>query len=152
MLTPCFFSTEDYAEGWSKATHAVKSGFLSAYEDHQAAAYTVVSCAKAFIITNAGRVTDWTGLSIRLKPLEGDAVYYYKYEPGFMPKGDDPLSDALREFEDHCRDNERLVREITNIVLDPSDGDLSITVNDDRYFAIGDRAVITLASYIEGQL
>jgi hypothetical protein len=149
MFTPCFFSLEDYHRGWADMQHSVKSGFRSHYEDHLAAVETVVSCAKSYIVKNADRVTDWSGLRIRLKLPNGEKVYYYKHEPGPMPTGDDPISEALREFEEHCRDHEQPVMEITNIILDPSDGDLSITVNGTEYIAISDRAVIDLAAYIE---
>jgi hypothetical protein len=114
-----------------------------------AAAETVVSCAKSYIVKNADRVTDWSGLNIRLKSSNGEWDYYYKHTVVFIPKGDGPLDRVLREFEEHCRDNEQQVREIDTITLDTSDGDLSITVNGKEYIAIGDREVIDLAAYIE---
>jgi len=129
--------------------HSVKSEFRDHYEDLLVAVETVVSCAKSYIVKNADRVTDWTGLVIRLKSSNAEWDYYYKHEPMSVSTGDGIISVAFREFEEHCRDHEQMVKKITNITLDPSDGDLSITVNGTKYIAISDRAVIDLATYIE---
>ena len=44
------------------------------------------------------------------------------------------------------------VKSIDRVVLDPSDGDFSLTINGKEHWWIQDEAVIIIADYIENQL
>ena len=48
--------------------------------------------------------------------------------------------------------NQNPVLTINNVVLDPTDGDFSITINGKEHWWIQDEAVIIIADYIEKRL
>lgn len=76
---------------------------------------------------------------------------YYKYEPGPEITGTGIIADTFRDFEEWNRDHQMPITQFSNPVLDPSDGDLSVTINGRDHLWIDDNAVIAIAHYIENQ-
>jgi hypothetical protein len=48
--------------------------------------------------------------------------------------------------------NQNPIRVFNEVVLDPMDGDFSVTINDTGHWWIDDDAIVTIADYIEKQL
>lgn len=151
MLTPVFFDLDQYRSSWAEQDYAVSSGFMAAQHLHLAALYTIVSCAKVYIMDNWQRVEDWSALSVKITDNTSETFYYYKYEPGPEITGTGIIADTFRDFEEWNRDHQMPITLFSNPVLDPSDGDFSVTINDRDHLWIDDNAVIAIAHYIENQ-
>ena len=59
------------------------------------------------------------------------------------------MNQSFREHEEEMRMRQRPVESVTEPVLDPSDGDFSITINGRDHMWINDEAVVIIADYIE---
>jgi len=151
MLIPVFFDLDQYRSSWAEQDYAVSSGFMAVQQLHLTALYTIVSCAKVYIMDNWQRVEDWSALSVKITDNTGETFHYYKYEPGPEITGTGIIADTFRDFEEWNRDHQMPITQFSNPVLDPSDGDFSVTINGRDHLWIDDNAVIAIAHYIENQ-
>lgn len=66
--------------------------------------------------------------------------------------GSGMISDMLIKSDRKRKRNQNPVLSINSVVLDPTDGDFSITINGNEHWWIQDEAVIIIADYIENQI
>ena len=149
MLTPVFFDLDQYRSSYANQEYAVSQGFMAEIQRHEAALHTIVSCAKIYIIDNWQRVEDWSDLSVEITDNSGETFNYYKYVPGPEITGSGVIAETFRDFEEWNRDNQMPITQFSNPVLDPSDGDFSVTINGQDHLWINDNAIIAIADYIE---
>lgn len=147
LMTPVFHAVEDYKKAYTDTKYACSSGFAEHTEEHKTALHIIASCAKVFILENYTKVTDWSGLVLRIKEA-GETFDYYKHTD-WESASTGPIGEEMNRLNEELRKGENPVRTLTDPVLDPTDGDFSITINGKRHFWISDRAVIKIADYIE---
>jgi hypothetical protein len=58
----------------------------------------------------------------------------------------------LERLEKDNKERHNPIIEFNNVVLDPTDGDFSVTINGKEHWWIEDDAVMIIANYIEKQL
>lgn len=156
VMTPCFTSEADFEEGYNQSKFYVAKGYMEEYRNHLIAMQHVANIAKSYIYNNWKKVEDWSGLNVILTHgLTGNSAEYYNYEESdskwFTTSGK-----VLSFFEDIDAENRRRhnpIISVDDVVLDPSDGDFSITVNGDQeYWWLDDESVIIIADFIEQKL
>jgi hypothetical protein len=114
----------------------------------------VANIAKSYILNNWQKIEDWSDLEITLKHgLTGDLGEYYTYSPNTrLRSSDSAFSKIMQEIDDNNQKKHNPIIKVSDVVLDPTDGDFSITVNDTPYWWISDQAVILIADHIEKTL
>ena len=160
VFRPCFISEEDFEDGYKKSIFWTEEKFMSKYKEHKAALSHIAECAKIYILKNWEGVDDWTDLDVKITHgPTGKSTHYYKCEDYDVPTPDATdgegslISNIFEEIRAKRKKNEKIVNSVSKIVLDPTDGDFSITVNGgEEHWWIQDEAIIIIADYIENKL
>jgi len=149
MMVPCFSTEEEFKQAHQEAKFGVDCGFMGAYRDHLTGLHIVASCAKSYILEHFEEIEDWSGLDVKVTDSTGETVHYYKHRDSSDDWADTTIAQAFREHDEEMRRRQRPVESVTEPVLDPSDGDFSITINGRDHMWINDEAVVIIADYIE---
>jgi len=154
VMTPCFATEDEFEKGYQNSKFYVDSDYLKAYREHLIALSHVANIAKSYILNNWQKIEDWSDLEITLKHgLTGDLGEYYTYSPNTrLQSSDSAFSKIMQEIDDNNQKKHNPIIKVSDVVLDPTDGDFSITVNDTPYWWISDQAVILIADHIEKTL
>ena len=175
IFSPCFMTEEEFEEGYKNSIFYVDSNFMDEYRKHLAALPHIASIAKSYILKNWKKVTNWENLDVVIvHGPTGEWTEYYNNEKELPPIEEEEPSETKKKFlslvseekpkrgsffekyrkkwekENKLRHNP--IKTIDEVVLDPTDGDFSITVNGKEHWWIQDEAVIIIADYIEKQL
>jgi hypothetical protein len=155
VFSPCFMSEEEFENGYKDSIFYVDKDFKKEYESHIAAMEHISNIAKSYILNNWERVKDWSDLEVAvIHGPTGKSTYYYSYKEKIRKKeyGSGMISDFLIKSDRKRKRNQNPVHSISNVVLDPTDGDFSLTINGNNHWWIQDEAVIIIADYIEKQI
>lgn len=175
LFSPCFMTEKEYEDAYKNSIFYVEKDFMSEYRKHLAALPHVASVAKSYILNNWKKITNWDNLDvIIIHGPTGEWTEYYNNEKDLPLLEEEEPSEAKKKFlalvskekpernsiferfqkkwdkENKLRHNP--IKTIDDVVLDPTDGDFSITVNGKEHWWIQDEAVIIIADYIENQL
>ena len=175
MLRPASMNHEDNAAVMHSTDASVTSDFKKAYQYHMVAMQVVAECAKVYLIDNWEKVKNWTDLEIVMvdantlkgflnsanggEPLD-DYVEYFNYTGEAKAKAERMraskntriMADYHEERDERDKLKHNPVKEISDVVLDTTDGDFSLTINGRVHMWISDETVIVLANYVEKQL
>lgn len=158
---PCFMEIKDFKEAYGSTEVSTDKDFLDNYRKHIEAMGIIAECAKIFILENWDKVNDWTDLNVMVGKIE-----YYNYKPREEPKPEQPRADGKRRvktvksprmeqmlegWDKRNQERRNPVTSFTDVVLDPSDGDFFITINNTQHY-MRDDEIIIIADYIETQL
>lgn len=169
IFSPCFMTEEEFEAGYRQSIFWTDKDFYEEYRKHIAAMRHVAECAKIFILKNYEKVTDWSDLEVIITHgPTGESTDYYNHEKHVdrtkrrkerqakTDKSASKLPDSLKKIYDEMEEKDRArhnpVKSVTNAVLDPTDGDFSLSVNGQEHWWIQDEAVIIIANYIEERL
>lgn len=175
FFSPCFMSEEEYEAAYKESIFYVDKGYMKEYLKHLSALPHIASIAKSYILNNWEKVTDWANLDVVIiHGPTGEWTEYYNNEKILPPvvekeptermkrflalvsKEEPKEAPFLTEMRKKWRERDRLrhnpIRVIDKVILDPSDGDFSLSVNGKEHWWIQDEAVIIIADYIEKQL
>lgn len=151
IFTPCFMTEKEFEEGYKSSIFYVERDFRIEYEKHIEAMSHISNIAKIYILKNWKDVKDWSGLEVVVNHgPTGKRTYYYSYKEKIGKKNYD--SDIFLKFDKERKRNQNPVLNINEVVLDPTDGDFSITINGKEHWWIQDEAIIIIADYIEERL
>ena len=144
LFYPCSMDFEGFKETWKRSEFYLESDFFKQHNLHVTAAQHITECAKIYIMENWEKVTDWSNIHLNLYHRKEKKDYY------FSPKRNNPQKETKSEsqFRKLLGKNTPLSG-FTKIVLDPTDGDLSVTIKRKQFLWIKAEAVITIAQYIE---
>jgi len=150
IMIPCSFDLESYSKRVKESEGSVESDFLHNYNETLFIGEMISESAKIYIVNNWGKVKDWKDLEVIISDNSGTPTEYYNFkeEKGWTAHGKF-LKDA---FDDANKKRHNPVKELKEIVLDPTDGDFSLTINGKDHLWIDDESVIIIADYIEGKL
>ncbi len=167
---PGSMSQADNEANMHSSDYSVSSDFMDHYRKHIGGMQVVAECAKIFILKNYTNVKDWSNLNVIINDNSGEPTEYFNYiakkekkearreeklKDGFKrPK--EIRSEILNSILDRMDNEDQLkhnpVISLTDVVLDTTDGDFSVTINDKSHNWIDDSSIIIIASYIEKQL
>jgi hypothetical protein len=175
LFSPCFMTEKEYEDAYKNSIFYVEKDFMSEYRKHLVALPHVASVAKSYILNNWKKITNWDNLDvIIIHGPTGELTEYYNNEKNLPLLEEEEPSEAKKKFlslvskekpkrnsiferfqkkwdkENKLRHNP--IKTIDSVVLDPTDGDFSITVNGKEHWWIQDEAIIIIADYIENQL
>lgn len=156
LMNPCFVTEADFEEGYRNSTFYVESNYLDEYRKHLAALEHIANIAKSYILNNWKKVSNWKDLEVTV--IHGPtnvATEYYNYVPSDSSenKSSEIWKRLMASMDEKNKEKHNPIIEFNDVVLDPTDGDFSITVNGGQeHWWIQDEAVIIIADYIEKQL
>lgn len=156
MFRPSCMTTEDWERVMMSSDYSVGAGFYQEYRNHIAAMEIVAGCAKAYILKNWEKVEDWSGLDVVVEDNTGDPTEYYNYENSRLHKkkvlNPGVLDKVFSRLDERNKAKHNPIVSLTDVVLDPTDGDFSLTINGKDHLWISDDTVIIIADYIEKKL
>jgi len=175
VFSPCFMTEEEYENAYKQSIFYVEKDFKAEYQKHLAALPHIASVAKSYILNNWEKVTDWANLDVVIiHGPTGEWTEYYNNEKilppvvekeptermkRFLalvskeePKESSILSKWRKEWQEEDKKRHNPIRVIDKVILDPTDGDFSLSVNGKEHWWIQDEAIIIIADYIEKQL
>jgi hypothetical protein len=158
VFTPVFMTEDEFEKGYKESIFWTDKDFMSEYRKHIAAMSHVSECAKIYILKNWTKVKDWSELDVVIvHGPSGKMTEYYNYVPREINNDhkikEGAYSNLLKEIDEENKLKHNPIREFNEVILDPTDGDFSVTVNgNEEHWWIQDEAVIIIADYIEQQL
>lgn len=173
MFRPVFATEEEFKEGYKRSQFYVEAGYKEAYRSHLVALSHITNMAKSYILENWKSVTDWSGLDVKITHgPTGEVTEYYNHERAIQRRErtltrkkdleegglskvrtGEVLNRLMEDALERAKEKHNPILEFTEVILDPTDGDFSVTINGDKqYWWIGDEEIIVIADYIETQL
>lgn len=174
LFRPGSSTQEGYENIINSSDYSVKSNFMGEYRNHIAGMEIVAESAKIFVLNNYKKVIDWTNLNVIINDNSKQSTEYFNYEAKVEKKErrkeekiisrsgklikhvrtiKSPILDEIMdriEAEDKLRHNP--IKTLTDVVLDTTDGDFSLVINDKHHLWIDNSSIIIIAEYIENQL
>jgi len=148
-MRPCSLTLKDNEKVIRSSEYFTPSKFREKYVDSVAAGQIVAESAKIYVQKNWRKVKDWSELEVELKDKNGLTEYYNFEKDNRWENAHPTLKD---KFEEADKKRHNPATEVKDVVLDPTDGDFSITINGKEHWWIDDESVIMIADYIEKQL
>lgn len=160
MLRPSSSTDEENDETWHSSVYSTRTDFLKEYQNHMAAMEIVAGCAKIYITKNWEKITDWSELDVVIEDNTKESTDYYHYVKSTRrtPKTKDGthtssvLDNLFSRIDEDNKKRHNPIKTITDVILDISDGDFSLTINGKSHLWISDESVIIIADYIEEKL
>lgn len=154
LFRSCFPTTEEFENSYKSSMFYVDKNYLQEYRKHMVAMDHIANMAKSYILNNWQKVEDWSDLDVKIHAGNtGKVTHYYKYvDKGKWNIRNAEIAEMFEEMEKEEEANQNPIRVFNEVVLDPTDGDFSLTINDTEHWWINDDAIITIADYIELQL
>ena len=159
-MHPCAATVKAYREIWKRSPAYVENGIEEAYMQHLANSWVVVECAKLYILKNWKRIKDWSKLDVEIRDNTKKSTWYYSYTKSSHSKPTKKSTDkekkilsAFEELSQQLDKEEKKghnpVKSLTDVVLDPTDGDFSLTINGHPHLWIDSESIVVIAAFIE---
>ena len=157
VFSPCFMTEEKFEEGYKNSEFWTDNNFMLEYRRHIAAMCHVASGAKIYILKNWQKVKDWTDLHLIVKHgPSGEITEYFNYVPreprDENRQGSSIFNEVFPEMEKDDEKRHNPILTFDAVVLDPTDGDFSVTINGNEHWWISDESVVVIADFIEQYL
>jgi hypothetical protein len=149
VFRPCSTTEEDNERVMRSSKYWADSEFYKKYQEHCCAMELIAESAKIYILNNYKKVEDWSNLDVKIVDNTGNETHYYKYEGN---KGWNRRMKAVSQMLKRREENQNPIETLTDVVLDTTDGDFSLTINGRDHLWIDDDSVISIADYIERTL
>jgi len=153
-MRPCSTSQKDNEKVAHSSDYTVRKNFLQEYQYYIGAMEVVAECAKVFALKNWKKVKDWSGLNVVIEDNSGKPTEYFNHIPKDRSKHKE--SKTIKKIFDRIEKSDAKkhnpIKSVSGVVLDPSDGDFSLTINGRDHLWISDDSVVVIANYIEEQL
>lgn len=153
MFRPCAGNLNDNEKMIMNAKDSVTTGFVEAYTDHIGTLTIIAESAKVYIQKNWRKVNDWSDLNLSLMDNTRIETRYHNHKPETIgPAAGKTESLFHKIMNDAGEAMHNPVVTFTDVVLDPTDGDFSVTINGKDHLWIDDESVILIAGYMEEKL
>ncbi len=154
-----YSTTQEHEKATMSTGVSVNDNFYKAYSHHIAAMQIIAECAKVYILNNWEKIKDWSDLEVVVEDNNTDEyVEYFKYtgtrkdRAEANTKGSEFWNKRLLKLDEADKKRHNPAITVTDVVLDPSDGDFSITINGRAHNWISDETVIIISDYIEKKI
>lgn len=158
-------TVEDFTERLQDTEGFIQGDFMEQYRLHIIMKQNIARAAKVFLINNWTKVTDWTMLDVVIhdknkKNKKKTRYYNHVPQPSGAPEEETGASNedksifaqVMEDVHAWQAKKHNPVVSITEMILDPTDEDFSVTINGKEHWWIDDDSVIILADYAEQQL
>jgi len=146
---PCFTTVEEYESAYRKSDSWTDTEFVNEYRRAIIKLDDISAAAKIYILKNWTKVKDWRDLEVEITSgNDGVTTSFYSYtDPKEVNR-----SKIFQDYFESRKAGHNPVITVSDVVLDPTDGDFSITINGKEYWWIDQESIIIIASYIEKQI
>lgn len=167
MLRPVFDSVEKMKD---RLIDRFDGNFFQEYERINRELYTLEESCMYFIEENYKKINDWSPLDITIEGYYNDnkggevtyqKIRYVDYNHILQSQNREPytarldetiIQRMLREMDEKDRKDHNPILDIGEVVIDPSDGDLALKINNKWHTMVSGLCVIELADFIEKSL
>jgi hypothetical protein len=152
LFIPSSLTLEEHEEVYKSAKFYTNEKFMAFYREHIIAMQTIAECAKIYILNNYSKVKDWSKLNVIINDNSDESTEYFNYVPITKHRASNSSETGqklLKRINERHMEKHNPITSITDVVLDPSDGDFSLTINDKVHLWIDETSVIIIADYIE---
>lgn len=148
ILRPAPTTLEDYERVWKSSEFWAEKNFKDEYQRHLIAMEHIAECAKLYVFNNWKRVESWKNLELEVDYWDNvdkqrKVVKFFNWVPS-KRKRNDKFAHLFDRSDQH-----NPIESFADVVLDTTDGDFSVTINEKQYWWISDDTVIKIADYIE---
>jgi hypothetical protein len=126
-MKKCHENIDDFINYYEKTDHFIDDKFFLQYVENLQKMDFLVDCAKIYIYKNYEKIKDWSELTVYIRSKNNGNVSFSNIDWIDIEDIYNPVSS------------------ITDVVIDTSDGDFSLTINDVIYTQINDESIITIA-------
>lgn len=155
-IIPVLQSYMEYKEYVKSFDEYTSSNFYDLYATKYQKVWELVESAKIYIVENWQKIEDWSELEFILDCVNHPhAIEFYNYDKhdhSIFTSDDSDVNKIYKNVNDRLKKKHNPVKSIDNVILDPTNGDFSITVNGTDYNWIGEEPIIEMAHYIELKL
>jgi hypothetical protein len=162
IMYPCSLDEQAHEEKWKNSEFFTDKNFLDEYQKHKIAMQHTAECAKIYITKHWKEIKDWSNIHVTvIHGPTGKKTEYFKYIGEYnkenvnsirLNKGIE-MSKIWDRWDEMEKKAHNPLISMDEVILDPTDGDFSITVNGGiEHWWIQDEAVIIIADYIEEQI
>ena len=155
MMVPCLMSEEAFENTYRGSEFWIDTNFFNEYRKHIIAMEHVASCAKIYILKNYKSIVDWSKLDvIVVNGSNGASTEYFNHTPFDENQFSSStcVAKIFKRIDNIKKEKHNPITSITDVILDPTDGDFSLTINGKEHYWIQDEAIIIIANHIEQQL
>lgn len=153
ILHPSSADMDGYKKRIKSSQYHIEAGFLEQYNHHLGVMGVIAYSAKVFILENWEKVKDWSMLEVVVHDKSSRKnKHTTEYSNKDLNSGwneEEAIGRLMKAWSD---ERHNPVVSVRDVVLDHSDGDFSLTINDHEHWWINDEAVIEIADYVEEQL
>lgn len=150
------FTVEGYKEGLKNIGEYKQEDLYISYIRKQQEMDYIARCARIYILENWEKVDDWSELNIVITDIDGNETEFYNYETRIKHEFSEEAGSRVKEIFDRIdkekREKHNPVESFDNVVLDPVDGDFSVTINGQDFLWLSDREIMKITGYIEYKL
>jgi hypothetical protein len=148
IMRPMSATLEENEQTMRCSEYWTETDFREKYQQHLVALDLMAESAKIYVLKNYQQVKDWSGLALEVRDRTGQTFKYYQYRD----KGWNKMIKGVQRMLQKRKEQENPVICLSDAVLDPTDGDFSVTINNTRHEMVDDVSLVLLADYIEKQL
>ena len=154
LFRPVFMTDVEFTEGYKQSNFYVDKEFYSEYQKHIAALEHIGACAKIFVLNNWEKIKDWSKLNVTIHDNTRTSTQYYNYIPSDRTNWGKStgVQQMLIDMDARRAKKHNPIVSLTDVVLDPTDGDFSLKINENSHLWIDDESVVIIADYIEKNL
>jgi len=154
-------SLDDFEGRVSSSDYHVTKDFRQHYQHHMRVMSTIALSAKVYLVKNWELVKDWSELNVVIEDNSGYATEYYNHEPRERKRKEEKerqqkersiMDDMFDSLDAHLATRHNPVVSVSDVVLDTSDEDFSLTINGHDHLWIANEGVVIIAGYVEEQL
>lgn len=154
-FNPVFMKEEDYINNVKSSELYTDNNFMKLYYKYRYAPDEIVNSAIIYILDNYKKITDWSELEFIV--YDNKEKEYVEYFNKYLHNSKGMITDYLNKIHDELgypnkEQRHNPIESITKPVLDPTDGDFSITINDRPIYWLSGDVIIKIADYIENNI
>ena len=150
LLSPVFMSYEDMKKAYDESSLVIKKDFYEEYSKRASEMHHIADHAKIFIFENYEKIKDWSKIDLYVMSKNGEI--HFNSQERKIPEKDDPRYEYKLKIHEIFKENHNPMISLTDVIIDPSDRDFSVTINNEEFLFLTDEEVIIIADYIENQL
>lgn len=147
MLRPVFTSEKEMENAIPKEYFG---DFKNKVYDFQMKIEMVKEAASVYILNNWEKIDDWSDCNVTVVSYK-KKVTYYNHKDKDRQFADNPIGRMLKQTHDEQKEMHNPMKTVSKVVLDPTDGDFSMDINDTEHVWISE-GVIEIADYIENKI
>ena len=152
-IIPIFSDDEKYKEYYTNVLDGLYTKDFYSHANDLSDRYSIlVNCAKIYICDNYEKIKDWSKINLNIrdnKPKDSTSKQP-NHGKMFFHTNRKWNSDIINKIFENM--DSKPVETITDVIMDWSDGDFSLSINGLEFWWISDSVVLDIASYIEHEL